>query len=140
MKTILILEDDIDLANHWQTWLEEAGYRVLHESDAAGAVAIVDSIEVDLVISDIFIGSHETGFSKQGGLSLLSHIMLHSDPKPKSMILTGAKPSIALNRHVELLEADRFIAKPVTRDTLLQEAKELLAQPKRSSHLPPEPL
>ncbi|MEZ6046435.1 MAG: hypothetical protein R3C11_12865 [Planctomycetaceae bacterium] len=90
MKTILILEDDIDLGGHWQQWLEEAGYRVVHETYVEGALEVVDSEKVDLILCDVLIGNHKSGFSSQGGLTLLSHVMLNVEPKPRNAIITGA--------------------------------------------------
>lgn len=137
MKTILILEDDLDLASHWRMWLEGAGHRVIHQTDVKGAIHVVDSREIDLVICDILIGNHTAGFSTQGGLSMLSHIMLHTSPRPKSLIITGAKPSLSIDRHVQLLKADRFVSKPISEGSMLAEVSQLLTQPKQTSNDPP---
>lgn len=138
MNTILILEDDTDLANEWRSWLEAEQHRIIHETTVVGAKKVFESREIDLVVCDVFIGKHSSGFSSEGGLSMLSHIMLHVDPKPKSLLITGANSSLAIDRHAQLLKADQFAEKPISKSKFMDIVHKLLAE--RNDAGPDQPI
>ena len=130
MITILIMEDQAELAAYWREDLEEAGYNVLHVSNFEEAVAVLEIRDVNVVVSDMLIRDDDNRPSKTGGLSLLSHLRLHSDPQPKTIAVSGAHPQLNILRHAELLQADACIVKPFTSQELVEKVKELLGNNK----------
>ena len=114
MKTILILEDDLRLGTHWKSLLEAAGHRIIHETDADEAIHVVDNEQIDLVISDILIRSEDNQISNRGGLSLMSHIKLNAEDKPKIISISGGSQQLNLAKHAELFDAAMSLVKPVT--------------------------
>lgn len=126
MKTVLLLEDDFDLASHWKELLEELGHGVIHVTDTESAIKAFEESEVDLVISDILIRSPEGKASRSGGLSLLSHINLSSKSKPKILAVSGAHPQLNVLKHATAMKADRTLTKPIDADELAAVVTELL--------------
>ena len=126
MKTILIMEDQPELASHWREHLEDAGFNVVHASNFAEAVSVLETRDVDVVISDMLIHDDDDRPSKTGGLSLLSHLVLHVKPIPKTIAVSGAHPQLNILRHAELLKANECIVKPFTAEELVNIVKRLL--------------
>ena len=128
MKRILILEDDIDLGNYWKSILELEGHRVFHETQVEHAIEVLKDHTIDLVITDMLIGTHQAGFHAKGGLSLLSHISLEmGESRPRCIGTTGASSDLALDRHAELFKVDCFLEKPIEEHVLVQTIANLLS-------------
>ena len=51
--TILLAEDDEDLALIYGTYLRRAGHRVMHVGDGAAALRVVETAEPDLLVLDL---------------------------------------------------------------------------------------
>ena len=69
MKRILIFEDDLDLGAHWKSELETAGFAVVHFVQFDPIVEYLTRESVDLIITDMLIGSASSGFEKKGTAS-----------------------------------------------------------------------
>ena len=54
-KTILLVEDDRRLASHWRWILEGVGYCVIHVSTVDAAIEVLESTQIDLLLTDILI-------------------------------------------------------------------------------------
>ena len=129
LKTILILEDDQRLAQHWQAALENEGFQVIIQSDAEQAIATLKKTTVDIVISDLLIRDSENRPMVKGGLSLLSCVaLLQKRPKPKVIAVTGTSAELNLNGHAESLKASLCLTKPLELDELTNAVHELLAE------------
>lgn len=129
IKSILLLEDDLRIAEHWKALLEDAGYRVLHEVDADKAIQVADEEPVDLIVTDIFIRESDTTFKPRGGLSLLAHASVNLSPRPKAIAVTGASKSLNIEAHVHIYRGAKTLVKPVSDQTLLEAvAAELAAK------------
>ena len=126
MKTVLIMEDQAELASYWREHLENAGYNVIHASDFEEAVELLKTREVQVVVSDMLIRDDDDRPSSTGGLSLLSHLRLHVNPSPKMIAVSGAHPQLNILRHAELLHADACIVKPFSAEQLVETVEELL--------------
>lgn len=119
MKKILLLEDDRELASHWQQLLEDNGHRVVVFHTATEAIQYIKEAHVNVVISDMLIRDELGMLTAQGGLTLLSHISLHVKPRPLVIVITGASPDLNLVRHAEALGADHFASKPADAQQIL---------------------
>ena len=124
------MEDQTELASYWREHLETAGHNVIHATDFAEAVALLETREVQIVVSDMLIRDDDDRPSKTGGLSLLSHLRLHVNPPPKTIAVSGAHPQLNILRHAELLQADACIVKPFTAEQLVETVEELLKNKK----------
>lgn len=128
MKHILLLEDDLRLASFWQTALEQSGLRVTHCSDASAAISVCDSQAIDLVVTDILIRDEQNAVKPEGGLSLISHIRLHQDQIP-ILCVTGADPSLQIQKHLELFSVQHIMTKPIDVTTLVRTVRLALGEP-----------
>ena len=126
MKTVLIMEDQPELASYWREHLEIAGYNVIHATDFEEAVTLLETHETHVVVSDMLIRDDDDRPSKTGGLSLLSHLRLKVKPNPKVVAVSGAHPQLNILRHAELLQADACIVKPFTAEELVETVEKLL--------------
>lgn len=128
MKTVLILEDDFDLAMDWKSHLEEREFAVIHTSTSEQAIEVLNDRAVDLIITDVLIKEDGgTGkLKKTGGLSLLSHILLKVEPKPAIIAVSGAHPNLNVLKHAKSLHADRVMVKPFSAQSLADIVEDLL--------------
>ena len=55
MLSILIVEDDFDIRELLQTYLEDAGYRTITAPDGDEAVSLFRASHVDLVLLDLML-------------------------------------------------------------------------------------
>ena len=136
MATILILEDDADLAEQWINVLEEQGHMAVHATRGNIAKSIVNTQPVDLIIADIFIKEGEE-YVADGGLSLLGHLQvnrasLHAKRTPV-IIVTGSSMKVGLG--IEVLDTARDLGavetlrKPIDMDELLAAVERHLPNP-----------
>ena len=125
MKTVLIMEDQLELATFWREALEDAGYRVLYASKMEDAASFLYTDDIDVVVTDMLIRGSDNEIQPSGGLSLLSHINLHVDHPPKIIAVSGAHPDLHVLKHAESMGADRCIGKPITPEELLATVSEL---------------
>jgi DNA-binding response OmpR family regulator len=113
---ILLVEDDVAIAEVLVALLESEGYRVWHAADASGAEELLDQAQPDLVILDIMLPDTD-------GLVLCSELRARW-PAPV-VLLSATKrrfdPIIGLR-----LGADDFIAKPFDTRELLARLEAVL--------------
>ena len=125
MKTILIMEDQTELASFWREVLEEANYRVLHASNMEEATALLSVEEIDVVITDMLIREENNTLAPSGGLSLMTHINLHVPNRPKIIAVSGAHPDLHVLQHARVIGAKRTLIKPFTPEELLDAVSEV---------------
>src|SRR5919202_642078 len=123
---ILLVEDDLSIANVLVELLEGEGYRVWHAQDAAAAEELLGEARPDLVLLDIMLPDTD-------GLVLCSELRARW---PAPVVLLSATqrksdPIIGLR-----LGADDFIAKPFDARELLARIEAILrrAAGSRSQH------
>jgi DNA-binding response OmpR family regulator len=121
-KKILVIDDDIDVADVVSAILEMEGYLVFTSSNASSGVKKIKLIKPDLIILDIVLPDAD-------GYLLLDVLKNDEDFKNIPIImLTGKKDTgddfdEAMNR-----KANWYIVKPVNNDYLLRIVKKLLNQ------------
>lgn len=128
---ILILEDDLRLANDWRRHLITEGHDVVHVVSVEDAWHFLDNGDVDLVIADIFIRGEDGQIVEQGGISLLGQIRirLRQQERPKCIAVSGAGRSI-YNPYgpmsiVKSFGIDATLSKPITLKELSAEIAKL---------------
>ena len=124
-KKILIVEDDLSVAEVLMELLEVEGYRVSHAPDAATAEGLINEFRPDLVLLDIMLPDGD-------GLVLCSELRARW-PAPV-VLLSGTQrksdPILGLR-----LGADDFIAKPFDTRELLARLEAVLRRSSASQRL-----
>ena len=123
-KRILLAEDDVDLAELFQTGLEFLGYGVRIARDGLQAVEMTTSEPPDLIIMDIRL-------PKMNGLEATTHI--RRNPKTKDIPILAATALAMLGDREKCLAGgcDDYIAKPFTITELAAALKKLLGARRR---------
>jgi len=102
MTKILIVDDDVDITKLLEKFLVGEGYEVIIAVDGAGALSATSSLEPDLVLLDIVLGTED-------GRDVLREMRLISDVP--TIFLTGR--GLEAERIAGLkLGADDYIVKP----------------------------
>jgi len=119
MKTILLIDDEINLLNVFSLMLKKKGYRVLKAIDGDEGIKIILSEDVDLVICDIYMPHKD-------GLAVIKQIrrILRYRNIP-IIILSGGGTKENVFRGIEL-GVDAFLAKPCEQEELYQTVGKIL--------------
>jgi len=126
---ILIIDDDVEFASVLRMHLAAAGYAAEVAEDAVEGGKALLARPPDLVLCDI-------GMPYINGLELMS--LMRTDANSASIpvvFVSGRSDGDTMARAVELGAAD-FLAKPVTREQLLQTVKACLQAGGRKAALP----
>jgi PAS domain S-box-containing protein len=129
-ETILVAEDDEEVRITVVELLRELGYQVLKASDAAGALAIIDSgVKIDLLFSDVVMpGSLRSPELARKARSRQPHIaVLFTSGYTQNAIVHGGR----LDAGVELL------SKPYSREALAKKVRHVLANQRQRNGLAP---
>jgi DNA-binding response OmpR family regulator len=126
---ILIIDDDIEFANVLRMHLSAVGYAAEVAEDAVeGGKALLERRPA-LILCDI-------NMPYLNGLDLMS--LMQSDPRWASIpvvVVSGRTDSDTMTRAVKLGAAD-FLAKPITREQLLESVKACLQAGGRRAAIP----
>ncbi len=118
--TILLVEDDARSAHLVSSYLERAGFRVLHAPDGGRALIMIREQSFDLILLDILLPVID-------GRELLQTIRKESDVPVIMVTALGSRDD-----RLEGLEggADDYIVKPFDPDELVARVKALLRRTK----------
>lgn len=123
MATLLVVDDERDVANAWAKALRLAGHQVQVATDPAAALALSQEHPLDLVILDYMMPT-------MSGIQLLNEIRkVH--PVVRSIIISG-KIDLTLSEDIVLSEitanisADLYLHKPVENARLREAVEKLL--------------
>ncbi|EIM62575.1 sigma-54 dependent transcriptional regulator [Desulfobacter postgatei] len=108
---ILIIDDEENIRFGFEMILADQGYDVMTAIDYDSALKIISDKELDLIISDIILGSHS-------GIDFLHEIKTRKLHCPVIMI-TG-EPNIQTSTDAVRLGAFDYIPKPIRKETLLR--------------------
>ncbi len=117
-RTILIVDDDVDLAEGLKLVLSRGGYRILQARDGRQAKEVVDRERPDLVIIDMMM-------PKMGGYPVLEHYKDHTDAPP--FIMITANEGTRHKAYAEYLGVVDYIRKPFAMVRLLETVHKILA-------------
>ncbi len=134
-KTILIVEDDADVAEAEAIVLEGAGYRTVRAASAAEGLAAVLSHRPDLIVLDVMMPSGTEGFH------FVWQLRQHEDPVARHtpiVIMTALHRATKLRLYpeqsdavygpYEYLPVQGFLDKPVPPSVLLETVQRALAE------------
>jgi CheY-like chemotaxis protein len=116
---VLVVDDDLDIVDYLQSFLEDNGYRVATASNADGALSMLEQFVPDVVLIDVLLPG-------RSGLDLLVSIRL--DPRWKAtrlVVVTGNDLILQddcqsyLGGRDGVRGPDGVLGKPIDRNSLL---------------------
>ncbi|MBI1914873.1 MAG: response regulator [Planctomycetes bacterium] len=110
-KTILIVDDDIELSDGLRIMLERHGYRALQARDGQQAKSLIYQHRPDLVILDMMM-------PRMGGYPVLEHFRDKEDAPP--IIMITANEGSRHKAYAEYLGVVDYIRKPFAMERLLE--------------------
>jgi DNA-binding response OmpR family regulator len=110
-KTILVVDDDMELSDGLRAVLERQGYRVLQARDGQQGKQMVYQHHPDLVILDMMM-------PRMGGYPVLEHFKGKADAPP--VIMITANEGSRHKAYAEYLGVVDYIRKPFAMERLLE--------------------
>src|SRR2546421_9875430 len=118
VKTILIVDDDIELSDGLRAVLERQGFRVIQARDGHQGKKQVYDQRPDLVILDMMM-------PRMGGYPVLEHFRDKPDAPP--IIMITANEGSRHKAYAEYLGVVDYIRKPFAMERLLDSVQKALA-------------
>ena len=119
MKTILVIDDDLDTLNIIGIKLEAQQFKVITGRDGQEALSLVRKHHPDLIILDVMM-------PKLSGFKAARLIKFDAKSKQIPLILLTARTQEADRTLGQEVGADVYITKPFDPENLLKEVKKLL--------------
>ena len=119
-KTILIVDDDMELSDGLRSVLERQGYRVFQARDGQQGKQLVYQHHPDLVILDMMM-------PRMGGYPVLEHFRDKSEAPP--IIMITANEGSRHKAYAEYLGVVDYIRKPFAMERLLESVHKALTAP-----------
>jgi DNA-binding response OmpR family regulator len=117
-RTVLIIEDDRDIAATIQGVLAGAGYRVLLANNGQDGRRMIQSQKPDLVLTDMMM-------PRMGGFPVLEFMAELQDPPP--VIMMTANEGSRHKAYAEMLGVVDYLRKPFAMEVLLESVARALA-------------
>ncbi len=114
---IILIEDDVSVANAWELLLEAEGYRVATAASATEARAVVNHLDQapNLIVSDYFLLDGSTG------VEAVAEIRDFYDQNIPAFFVTGDTSKVVKDAHP--VENSTLMNKPVSTARLLAAAR-----------------
>lgn len=113
-RTILVVDDDHEIAHAIRAMLENKGYRVMTASDGNAGINVAEREHPDMVIVDMMM-------PKKSGFLVLER--LKKNPSPPRIIMITANEGGRHRAYAEMLGVDDYIRKPFAMDKLLESVR-----------------
>jgi CheY-like chemotaxis protein len=119
-KTILLVDDDIDLLEQHKIILEGKGYRVVTAESSKDGWELFKSEKPDIAVIDLIMEEHDSGF-------ILSYKMKKDEHGKKIPVfvltsatyITGFKFGASTEEEKEWIKCDAILNKPIVVDDLI---------------------
>ena len=120
--TILIIDDDQSLRDSLRRTLRREGYTVVEAAEGVEGLKVLKSHPVDVVLVDLFMPGKE-------GLETIAELR-RSHPGIKIIAMSGGgeKGHMDVLKAAKLMGARRTLAKPFSREDLIEALDDLLAR------------
>src|SRR5579863_9367697 len=116
-KSILLIEDDREIATTIQGVLQAAGYQVAVANNGVEGRRIIDNEHPSLVITDMMM-------PKMGGFPILEYV--RSQATPPRVIMITANEGGRHKAYAEMLGVDEYLRKPFAMDVLLEAVERII--------------
>ena len=110
-KTILVVDDDLELSDGLRVVLEKLGYKVIQARDGQQGKQMVYQHRPDLMILDMMM-------PRMGGYPVLEHFRGKTDAQP--VIMITANEGSRHKAYAEYLGVKDYIRKPFAMERLLE--------------------
>jgi DNA-binding response OmpR family regulator len=120
-KTILVVDDDMELSDGLRMVLEKQGHRVLQARDGQQGKQLIYQHHPDLVILDMMM-------PRMGGYPVLEHFRGKAEAPP--IIMITANEGSRHKAYAEYLGVVEYIRKPFAMERLLESVEKGLARKK----------
>ena len=119
---VVLIEDDVTVANAWGLLLEAEGYRVAMAASASEALAVVRHLDVDpdLIISDFHLLDGSTG------VEAVASIRKNVGKNLPAFIVSGDTSKVV--QDAKSLENSLIMSKPVNTIRMLESARTAIAE------------
>jgi DNA-binding response OmpR family regulator len=128
-KTILIVDDDMELSDGLRVVLEKQGHRVLQARDGQQGKQVIYQQRPDLVILDMMM-------PRMGGYPVLEHFRGKTEAPP--IIMITANEGSRHKAYAEYLGVVDYIRKPFAMERLMESIERGLNQGTVHSEEPPQ--
>jgi DNA-binding response OmpR family regulator len=118
-KTILIVDDDIELSDGLRIMLERQGYRVLQARNGQEGKNLIYQHHPDLVILDMMM-------PRMGGYPVLEHF--RDKPEAPPIIMITANEGSRHKAYAEYLGVVEYIRKPFAMEKLMEAVEKGLSR------------
>ena len=124
-KTVLLVDDDVDLIFELKLQLEAASYRVITANSEREARQVHADGKPDIAIVDLMMEEHDSGF-------ILCHFLKKQNPALPIILLTAVASETGIDfdattrEERSWIKADVLLDKPVRFETLKAEIERLL--------------
>ena len=129
-KTILVVDDDMELSDGLRAMLERQGHRVIQARDGQQGKQMVYQHHPDLVILDMMM-------PRMGGYPVLEHFKNKTDAPP--IIMITANEGSRHKAYAEYLGVVDYIRKPFAMERLLEAVDRGLSQGEAAPEPEPGP-
>ncbi|MBM4075336.1 MAG: response regulator [Planctomycetes bacterium] len=119
-KTVLIIDDDREIASMLQGVLQNAGHRVFHAINGVEGQKQIESLKPDLVITDMMM-------PRLGGFPVLEFLRTLENP-PKVIMIT-ANEGGRHKAYAEMLGVSDYLRKPFPMEALLESVRRIFNGP-----------
>jgi DNA-binding response OmpR family regulator len=120
-KTILVVEDELDIAEGLKARLELESYRVELAHNGQDGVASARKLKPDLIIMDVMM-------PVVNGLDACSALKSNADTKDIPILMLTALPHVKDVENAFHVGADDFLNKPYSNERLLKKIEILLGK------------
>lgn len=118
-KTILLVDDDVEIVETMRFALESKGYRVIVARDGNQGLALAERDDPDLIVLDMMM-------PKRSGFLVLEKLR-QSRRIPTKVIMVTGNEGARHKAYAEMLGVDDYIRKPFPMDRLLESVQRLLS-------------
>lgn len=120
-KTILLVEDEPNIAFSLRFILERAGYIVDHAADGPMAETRANSIRPDLIILDIMLPN-------TSGFEVLESLRAKTATRETAVIMLTARGQATDRERAKELGANKYMTKPFSNADILASVEELIGK------------
>ncbi len=120
-KRILIVEDEVELADSLKNLLEKCGYQVKTAYDTASGIGLVQREEADLITLDLAVPGG-------GGFSILKEIRNGGPNKTTPVLIMTASTEQMVKDEAENIGVSGYMCKPFEPEELIQTIKDLIGE------------
>ena len=117
-KTVLLVDDDVDILSAMRTMIERKGYRVVTASDGNMGLAVAEREAPDLVVVDMMM-------PRKSGFLVLEKLRSRPGGLIPTIMITGNEGS-RHRAYAEMLGVRDYIRKPFAMEKLVRSVEKVL--------------